>query len=278
MSEKKLGALNGFDFANQPSQSWDRLASEYAPLEVDAIWEARQRAACTADQYRDALKTRFYLKALYGIFAKNYNFGVLLHRFVEFEMPPPHFDDWQRLDAGERAELFTKFRFAPVGDNPQTDNRFVLMADEKITLMFGHLDSVFVARHGLQLPEKWLVSRQAKAASIARFANYRLAHDERTLAETEQQLKATVGAMSQADADHANEIVCQLRAVVEQGRKLVKNVAAANRTADAKSAAEPKAESAAVDVASGLTRAELEALNDIRADIEAAVNSAAREK
>lgn len=283
-AEKKIE----LDFENRRSESWDHVARKFAPLKIDVMWEDQQRSVCTDAQYKAALQTRFYLKLLYKIFAGNYNFGKFHYRFVEFEMPDTHIDDWRRLSDDERSEMFGTLRFAPVGDDIKNENRFVFMTDDKMALMFGHLDTMFVARHGLQVPDSQIVYRQASIESALRYARYRVSADERALADVTADFAATAKPMSAADSASANEIVEQFRALVESGKRLVKTIVALKETVEKRNAAASAAvaslkplpsESTNVNhLVHDTTRAELENFVETRDAIQKMVTEAAENK
>lgn len=278
MSGKTQQVSGGIDFVNNPSDSWDRLAEKVSPMELDAIWASKQRQLCDKDLYSIAIKMRFYLKAIYAIFVNNFNFGIFRYRFVAFELPASHFEDWKSMSDAERLEMFGKMRFAPVGDSTQNDNCFVLMFDEKMHLMVGHLDSVFVARHGIQVPQREVVVRQAKPEEALRYALYRISHDENVLSETAKSFAESEKYMKAAEKEEATELLKELEALVKQGRMIEKNITASIKAVEQAKAKTPipptvaaaapasaeREKQSAHDPTTGLTRENLEDLSKFR--------------
>lgn len=255
------------DFKNSPGSSWDKLAEQVSLLEFDGAWTSRHRQFLHKDECDEAIITRFYLKLVYAVFTKIYNYGAFRYRFARFEMPDSHFENWRSLSKDSRAELFGKMRFTSVGDDAQNDNSFLIMFDDKMLNLIGHLDTVYVARHGLQIPRNEIVMRQATREEALRYARYRVAHDETVLKNTEALFReGEEEKMTEADKAGALAFIQELVVLVKQGRTIEANLERAAKLAEMP--ASPK-----VDADTGVTLETLEKLGEFRAQAVAFVDS-----
>ena len=185
---------------------WDDVAARVSPLEVDSIWHTHMEKYVDNDEKAllSYILLRKYLKVLIKVVAYVYNFGEMRWRFTHFTLPEVFLERWRRLNAEERKYLFTQCRFMHVDGFDEKlscgaacTNSFVMMCDLPMLCTIGQLDTMFVARHGVQVDISQIKVREATPAEALKHLEAVIATDSAEYARlpASDTLKVNLGYM-----------------------------------------------------------------------------------
>ena len=174
-----------FEKDKRRALQWDEFAADFAPMQVDAAWFAEMQTNHKETEKRERMGTlRFYLKVIYWVAVRVFNYSKTEWTFIQFELPPMHMEDWLKIDESTREMLFRELRFCHVNgigaesNAPGCANSFIMMGDQLTMGMIGHLDNIFIARHGVQLPVGSIKCRQAIREEALMYLETRIRIDQ----------------------------------------------------------------------------------------------------
>lgn len=174
------------------TRTWDLVADQSSPMQVDAMWEYELKKHVKSETFREHYRViRFFLKVLYPVVMSAYNYGLARYKYVAFKMPATHIEQWRLQSPSAREKLFLELRFCHItgtGENSGTvdcENSFLVSCDMRTLDMIGGLDNKFVARHGMQVPRSEIKYRGASDEESLLYMTTRIDMDKKLLDVTD---------------------------------------------------------------------------------------------